>query len=396
LRRRRISRRAVIVVGASVVLFMAASTAQAGWLFVLAAGVLGLVGASLVTRQHLGSATIERSVPRRARVGDEVRVGLTVRTGDRSLPLLRLEDRFDAFEPTVVASNRLRKHEVAHLELVKSVHRRGVFDTGDVLLRSGAPFGFTTTSRSVEVPSPFTVVPYHVELRSFPILEPSSSPSDVLHERARTGAGQEYLGVREYRPGDPPRSVHWRSTARVGRLVVREFEEEVQTRVTLVVGGTDIGEPPDSPFEKLVSAAASIALYALVTGHPVDIVRPGADGGIDQLADPDRFAVLDSLAAATPRDEPLSPLVERALGRVGRRGTVVLLTSTLGAAMADLVDAIRLVQSAGSRAIAVVAQAGTWVEGSGNGDSDALAEVTGGRAAVMTIARGQELNECLG
>jgi uncharacterized protein (DUF58 family) len=375
---------------------MAASTAQAGWLFVLAAGVLGLLGASLVTRHHLGSATIDRSVPRRARVGDEVRVGLTVRGGERSLPLLRLEDRFDAFEPTVVASNRLRKNEAAHLELVKRAHRRGVFETGEVLLRSGAPFGFTSTSRSVQVASPLTVVPHHVELRSFPILEPSSSPSDVLHERARTGAGQEYLGVREYRPGDPPRSVHWRSTARVGRLVVREFEEEVQTRVTLVLGGTDVGEPPDSPFEVLVSAAASIALYALVTGHPVDVVRPSADGGIDQLADPDRYAVLDSLAAATPRDESLSPLVERALGRVGRRGTVVLLTSTLGAAMADLDDAIRLVQSAGSRAIAVVAQAGTWVEGSGNGDADALAEVTGGRAAVMTIARGQELNECLG
>jgi uncharacterized protein (DUF58 family) len=395
-KRRRLTRRAVIIAGASVVLFMAASTAQAGWLFVLAAGVLGLVGASIITRQNLGSATIERSVPRRARVGDEVRVGLNVRSGDRSLPLLRLEDRFDAFEPTVVASNRLRKNETAHLELVKRAHRRGVFDAGTVTLRSGAPFGFTTTSRSLEVASPIRVVPHHVELRSFPILEPSSSPSDVLHERARTGAGQEYLGVREYRPGDPPRSVHWRSTARVGRLVVREFEEEVQTRVTLVLGGTDVGEPPDSPFEVLVSAAASIALYALVTGHPVDIVRPGADGQIEQLADPDRFDVLDWLAAAQPRDEPLAPLVERALGRVGRRGTVVLLTSTLGAAMDDLDNSIGLVQAAGSRAIAVVAQANTWTDETSSSDADAIAEVTGGRATVMTVARGQELNECLG
>ncbi|MGH2807308.1 MAG: DUF58 domain-containing protein [Actinomycetota bacterium] len=375
---------------------MAASTAQAGWLFVLAAGVLGLVGASLITRQNLDSATIVRSAPRRARVGDDVRVGITVHSGKRSLPLLRLEDRFDAFEPTVVASNRLRKYESSELELVKHAHRRGVFESGTVMLRSGSPFGFTTTSRTIDVQSPVTVVPHHVELRSFPILEPSSSPSDVLHERARTGAGQEYLGVREYRPGDPPRSVHWRSTARAGRLVVREYEEEVQTRVTLVVGGADVGEPPDSPFEMLVSAAASIALYALVTGHPVDMVRHDDNGEIEQLADPDRFAVLDWLAAATPRDEPLGPLVERALGRVGRRGTIVLLTSTVGAAMAGLDDSIRLVQTAGSRAIAVVAQAGTWLDDKQTTDADALGRITGGRAVVMPMSRRQELTECLG
>jgi hypothetical protein len=64
--------------------------------------------------------------------------------------------------------------------------------------------------------------------------------------------------------------------------------------------------------------------------------------------------------------------------------------------MADLDNSIGLVQAAGSRAIAVVAQAGTWTDEGSNGDADAIAEVAGGRAAVMTVARGQELNECLG
>ena len=173
------------------------------------------------------------------------------------------------------------------------------FESGPVTLRAGSPFGFMSTSRTLQVESPIVVVPTWAELTSFPILEPSSIPFDVLHERARTGAGEEYLGVREYRPGDPQRAVHWRSTARVGQLVVREFEEEVQSRVTLVLAGSDFGDPPDSAFEWLASAAASIALYALNTGHPVDLLRPSRDG-VAHLGDPDRYDVLDWLAAAQP------------------------------------------------------------------------------------------------
>ena len=398
MKRFRLSRRALTIVGSGGLLFMAASTAQAGWLFVLAAGVLGLVGASLLTRHTLGTARLERSAPRRSAVGEPVRVGIAVlNQGKRSLPLMRIEDHFSAFEPSVASVDRLRPREAAFVELVKHSHRRGVFETGPVTLRSGAPFGFTTSTLTVEVPTVTTIVPRYVELRSFPILEPSSSPSDVLHERARTGAGQEYLGVREYRPGDPPRSVHWRSTARVGKLVVREFEEEVQTRVTLVLGGADTGTPPDSAFEALVAAAASIGIYALQTGHPVDMLRPGPER-FEHLADPDRFGILDWLAAATPIDTALTPLVTRSLGRVGRRGTVVLLAPTTGAAAADLESAVRTVQSAGSRAIVVAARSQTWADDGEAvpGDGDALGSIGDGRAPVMTISRGEELSSCLG
>ncbi|HET7482248.1 MAG TPA: DUF58 domain-containing protein, partial [Actinomycetota bacterium] len=288
--RTRPTRRAATIVGAAVLLFMAASTAQAGWLYVLAAGVLGMVAASFLIPRDLSHVAIERVVPPRSSVGSEVRVGIVVRNeGRRALPLMRLEDHFSAFEPSITATNRLRRGEVAHVELVKTAHRRGVFTSGPVVARSGAPFGFSRAERTFDIASEMTIVPSWADLRSFPILEPSSFPSDVLHERARTGAGQEYLGVREYRPGDPQRWVHWRTTARAGRLHVREFEEEVQSRVALVLAGADYGEPPDSAFEALVSAAASISIYALNTGHPVDLVSAGTDGP-RHIGDPDRFA----------------------------------------------------------------------------------------------------------
>lgn len=392
------TRRAIIVAGAGVLIFMSASTAQAGWMFVLAAGVLGLVGASLFTRHHLDAAQFERHVPRRSCVGDPVAVRLVVSTKDRrSLPLMRIEDGFAAFEPTIVTADRLRRGERSDVELVKQTQRRGVFSAGPIVLMSGAPFGFTRSRKVVEVASEMTVVPRWVELRSFPILEPSSFPSDVLHERARTGAGQEYLGVREYRPGDPQRAVHWRTTARVGQLVVREFEEEVQSRVTLIIAGQDAGEPPDSAFEALVSAAASIAIYALNTGHPVDLLRP-TPGGVSHLGDPDRYDILDWLAGAEPIDSPVTPLVSQALARVGRRGTVVVLVPTVGEAARDTENAVHAIQAAGSRAIVVAARSTSWYDKeSVDLDEDArIAEMLSGRAGVRLISRGGDLVECLG
>ncbi|MBW3593856.1 MAG: DUF58 domain-containing protein [Actinobacteria bacterium] len=201
--------------------------------------------------------------------------------------------------------------------------------------------------------------------------------------------------MREYRPGDPQRAVHWRSTARVGQLVVREFEEEVQSRVTLVIAGKDVGNPPDSAFEMLVSAAASIGIYALNTGHPVDLLRPVADG-VAHVGDPDRYDILDWLAAATPVDAPVTPLVSQALARVGRRGTVVLLIPTVGEAARDAENAVRTIQAAGSRAIVVGARASSWYDDVDFLDFDeGPLQASGGRAAVRVISRGEDLSECL-
>ena len=394
--KRRLTKRAFIVGLVAGLIFLAGVTAQASWLFVIAAGVLGVVVGSFFSRHNLRHAEVERTTPRRARVGDEVRVGLQVTNGGRAaLPLLRLDDRFEAFGGFGVLVERLRPGQRAHVELVRTADRRGVFGGGEVTLNSGAPFGFLRSKRTVPVEGQMTVVPRWVELRSFPILEPSSFPSDVLHERARTGAGEEFLGVRDYRPGDPPRAVHWRSTARAGHLIVREYEEEVASRVAIVLAGADTGTPPDSAFEVLASAAASIAIYALQTGHPVDLVRSAPGDKVERIADPDRFGLLDWLAKAEPIDAELPALAAASLERIGRRGTVVLLTPTTGRAGASVVEAIRLVQSYGSRAIVVAARSASWGDGRSAVDETSFAAVGERRIPARVISQGADLAKCL-
>jgi uncharacterized protein (DUF58 family) len=392
--RRLPTRRGLTIVLVALLLFGAATTAQAGWLFVLAAGALGLVVGSLLVRHHLSAASVERSIPRRVRAGDVVRVGLGVHnSGKRPLPVTRLDDGLGAFDETSVLVERLPAGSSAQIELTKTALRRGVYESGTARLRTGSPAGLVRTTRSIDVASDLRVVPRWVELRSFPILEPSSFPSDLLHERARTGAGEQYLGVRGYRPGDPPRWVHWKSSARAGHLVVREYEEEVASRVVLVLAGADEGDPPDSAFEAIVQATASIARYALVTGHPVDLVRAGPDGSPQQIVAPDRVGVLDWLAEARPVDAPMDELTGVALTRVGRRGTVVLLATTSGRAGSSLGKAALTAQGAGSRAIIVAAVASSWSRKGGDGSTQdsLLHELEKGRAAVRVLVKGGDL-----
>jgi len=311
--------------------------------------------------------------------------------GDRTIPMFGVDDRMPAFASTAIASEPIAARGSSHYESVRKATKRGDHDGGSAIVTSSAPFGLVRTRRTLEVGGRLTVVPRWIDLRSFPLLEPSSSPAEILHERARTGAGEEYMGVREYRAGDPRRSVHWRTSARAGKLVVREFEETIVTRVALIVGGTDTGDPPDSAFESIASAAASIGLYALNTGHPVEMFT-STSAGVERLSSPGRSDILDRLARVEPSAWRPLEAADAALRAVQRHGTVVFCATSRGAPEAELRSAVRSVQAAGARAIAVIARSGSWETGEG---SDEVDGGFGGRTIVRVLERGKELGTCL-
>ena len=357
---RRPTKKAWIVVGIGLLLVLVGTTAQAGWLYVLAAGVLGLAAGSLFVAHRLKGVAIERHVPRRMRVGDDVRVGLQVTNqGRRAVPIFTMDDAFEAFAPAVIASDRIPAGGTVDAELIARVERRGVFEGGPVTLRSGAPFGLIRSRRTFDVTSSTTCVPRWVELSTFPMLAPSPRSERIADQQSRVGSGEEYLGIREYRPGDPQRSVHWRSTARAGRLIVREYNREISSPVSIVLAGTDHGEGGESSFETLVSAVASIGIFALASGHPVNVVRAGTSGSV-HLRAPGKHELLDWLARAVAVDADLRPLAEEALVLSGGQGTVVLCTSSSGTAGASLQATARAVSTAGARAVAVASRSRSW------------------------------------
>lgn len=115
------------------------------------------------------------------------------------------------------------------------------------------------------------------EVLVFPALAPV--PTHLLRQLSaggavaarRRGRGSDLHNLRDYRAGDDPRLVHWKSSAKTGILTVRETEAEttLDTRIVVAAGG-------DSPrLEAAVSEAASLAVHLLSAGAQVELAGPG-------------------------------------------------------------------------------------------------------------------------
>jgi uncharacterized protein (DUF58 family) len=77
------------------------------------------------------------------------------------------------------------------------------------------------------------------------------------------GDSEEFIGLREYRPGDPLQRVHWKSSARARTPIVKEYQDEFFERHALILD-TSTGRGEDAAFEEAVAVAASF-VYAIDT-----------------------------------------------------------------------------------------------------------------------------------
>lgn len=85
-------------------------------------------------------------------------------------------------------------------------------------------------------------------------------------------ADMSFHAIREYAPGDARRQIHWKSTAKTGRLMVRQFEETRRSRMAVVLSDAAADYAGPDEFELAVSAAASLAVQATRDGRDLDVV----------------------------------------------------------------------------------------------------------------------------
>ena len=171
------------------------------------------------------------------------------------------------------------------------VHRRGLHVFPKIKMTSRAPFGFSQKRGELSVDTSILVYPEVKKLHSLSLLD--RQPAAEL-TNPRAGMGSEVIGVRAYRPGDSPRHIHWRSVARRGQLISKEFAEETQPGVTVVLDRycpiVPFPETKYQPFEIAIKAAVSMAEYAMRLSYPVYIA---ADS--ENMAFPQGAIVWDAL-----------------------------------------------------------------------------------------------------
>jgi hypothetical protein len=154
---------------------------------------------------------------------------------------------------------------------------RGRFDIGPMRVTVADPFGLVELNRAFHSTIPFTVTPRVVPLPSSPLTGNATASGDS-RPRAFLGGSAEDVTVREYRRGDELRRVHWRSSARLGELMVRREEQPWQARATVFLDNrrsVHRGQGAGSSFEQAVVVAASVAVHLVAAGYSVRLVTSG-------------------------------------------------------------------------------------------------------------------------
>ena len=136
--------------------------------------------------------------------------------------------------------------------------RRGVLRFAGLTLARPDPLGLFRALTTVPLPQTVLILPKRYALPAIALPGIVKYQEGGVALAASVGQSDEYVALRDYRHGDPLRHIHWRSWARVGKPVVKEFEDEFFVRHALVLD-TFTNQQQSEVFEEAVSVAASFA-----------------------------------------------------------------------------------------------------------------------------------------
>jgi uncharacterized protein (DUF58 family) len=211
--------------------------------------------------------------------------------------------------------------------------RRGVYRVGPVRIASSDPFGLFKNAKEYGGRGQIIVYPAFIDLPHFTV-PPASLPGEGRFRKRTHYVTPNASGVREYAWGDSFNRIHWNSTARTGRLMVKTFELDPASDIWIVLDlqrGAQAGTGDESTEEYGVKIAASVARYFLnanrnvgfmAYGERLDIIE--TERGGQQMT-----RILESLAMARAvGDAPVGNLLNVEGKRFGRHTTVILVTAS--------------------------------------------------------------------
>lgn len=329
-------RLALAVLVASPVWLLSGSTVGAA---IAAAVTCAVVLAALVDALRIpGRYALEvaREVPVRIPLEEAREILVTVRSSwpravlasvtQRPSPTLRIE-------PLTTAPQPVAPHGVTTFRAMLVPEARGVVPVGPVALTLASPWGLVRRSLIWYLDDTIDVIPAIAGMGRYRLVA-AQHRVRAVGQRAvrRRGAGTTFSRLREYVPGDDPRHIDWKSTARHGRLVTREYSvEQGQTVMIAVDAGRMMTQlAGDRPrFEYAVTAALTLADVAAASGDRVgllvfdDVVRryvaPSHDPGTVG-------AIRDALVGVTPTlTEPDYAAAFRTLVERNRRRSLIVL-----------------------------------------------------------------------
>jgi uncharacterized protein (DUF58 family) len=261
---------------------------------------------------------------------------------------------------------------------------RGVYQLGPLAAEWTDPFGLARHQQVLADAAEVIVHPSTDAIFDRPLTRLWEDPPFRPPVSKPWPQGFEFYGMRDYVPGDDPRRIVWTAVARTGRYLLRESEQGITDRVTLVIDNGRRAHSPGIPsetFELAIRAVASLGAYNIKQGFSVqlasndDVLAPELRGGRA------RIAMLDELAKLQLTDASVHDALDRVF--TARRGDMHMVLVSTGFDRASASRVRLLIDKGMSLVVALV----RWEDADPN--SARRAREIG--AQVVQVSPGQQL-----
>ena len=298
--------------------------------YVLAGVLLGSLAWALLSLHGIHAVAERR--PSRARVGDFAESNVTIRNSS-VLPKLLVEIQDLAELPGQVTGRvvNLRPKQVVHWQAKAPLRKRGSYPLGPARAFSTDFFGIFRFERTFPGTQEIIVYPAIVDLPMFQLPQAEWTQLGAPRRRSQE-VTPSASSVREYVQSDSFKRIHWPSSARTGKLMVKEFDTDIGNQVWIILDlhqDVQAGGDIENTEEYGVTAAASIAAQCRAREWPVGLI---AQGDREYFVAADRRAstedrMLDMFAVAQAKGtKPMAEVLLEACNSIDPPATLVIIT----------------------------------------------------------------------
>jgi len=269
---------------------------------------------------------------------------------------VRVDDQSDLpSKPASRVVTLIKPHQKRYFQTLLILANRGEYDLGATEISCGDPFGLFLICRIFHSDKKILVFPLIFALEG--IIAPQGSLSGgKAHRESIMDATPNASGVRDYQPGDPLNRIHWRTSVRKQRWFVREFDQDPQSNLWILLDGyknnhfhivekdlTTRLEPreahsykperilPKDNFEYGVCIAASLSQYFLKEGRALGLICAGQQylSLFPEKGERQIIKILENLSYIMPSGNlPFSVLLQTNSDMITNGNSVILITSS--------------------------------------------------------------------
>ncbi len=320
-------------------------------------------------------------------------------------------------KPASRSITQIRPHTSLYFQSLMVLSRRGEFPLGPTLLFSGDPFGFFTQTKVFNAINTILVLPLIFAM------EKDWSPKGDLsggraHRELKSQSSLNATTVRDYQPGDALNKIHWKTSIRTQKLMVKEFEQDPLSNIWIIIDGngseycsieseskSDLLLPrdalhyqskpnlPKDDFEYAVSVSATYVDYFTRVGRGVGLLFSGEElvSIVPEKGTRQRTILLEALSYIRPnKQEQLSGVLQSHSARITKGNSLIVITPATGE---DLVSALNYQARKGISILLVVIDPHSFGRNSETGPIFSSIHDTG--IATLLVQYGDDLGKVL-